>query len=105
MKVIKMKEVEGFPTPTGVPAKELLNHKHVKIMNINLEPGDEIPAHSVPVDVFFYVVSGKGTIKIGKQAKVVEATDIIICPPDTPMALSADQNDHFAVLNVKTPSI
>jgi len=34
-------------------------------------------------------VSGKGTILIGEEKAVVSATDIIICPPNTNMALWA----------------
>ncbi len=105
MKIIRMQEIEGFRTPSGVLAKELLNHKHVQVMNINLQSGDKIPPHSVPVDVFFYIVSGTGTITIGDKSKVVETTDIVICPPQTSMSLAADQDQPFVVLNVKTPSI
>lgn len=54
---------------------------------------------------FFYVVSGKGTIQIGEEKAVVNATDIIVCPPNTKMALWADQGEIFSVLNVKTPNI
>ena len=74
-------------------------------MNLNLQPGEEVPQHKVPVDVFFYVVSGKGTIQIGEEKAVVSATDIIVCPPNTNMALWADQGEIFSVLNVKTLNI
>ena len=100
-----MKEVEGFRTKTGVLAKHLLRHKNATITNINLEEGDTIPEHAVPVDVFFYIVEGKGTLKIGDSESVVSQTDIIYCPPNTNMSLKADQNDRFYVLNVKTPSL
>ncbi|MFW6265125.1 MAG: cupin domain-containing protein, partial [Bacillota bacterium] len=58
-----------------------------------------------PVDVFFYIVKGKGTLQIGEEKAVVEATDIITCPPNTKMSLNADQGEEFVVLNVKTPSL
>lgn len=31
--------------------------------------------------------------------------NIIVCPPNTNMALWAEQGDTFSVLNVKTPNI
>lgn len=105
MNIVRMNDIEGFRTPTGVLAKQLLKHKNVTIMNINLEPGDSIPAHSVPVDVFFYVVSGEGSLKIGDEESIVRETDIIVCPPNTMMSLKADRNSRFVVLNVKTPSL
>ncbi|HCX65774.1 MAG TPA: cupin domain-containing protein [Eubacteriaceae bacterium] len=105
MNIIKMKEVEGKINKRGVEAKQLISHDDTRVMNLNLKPGDEVPAHSVPVEVFFYVVDGKGTIQIGEEKAAVEATDIVLCPKNTKMALFADQDSNFSVLNVKTPNI
>ncbi len=74
-------------------------------MNLILEKGDSIPEHSVKVDVFFYVMHGSGTLKIGDEEAVVGEKDIILCPANTVMALRADQGQGFEVLNVKTPSL
>jgi len=100
-----MNEIETVTNARGVTSRQLLNHDYTTIMNIILQPGDSVPEHAVPVDVFFYVVSGKGNIKIGDEEAVVSATDIIVCPPNTKMSLVADQGVEFAVLNVKTPSL
>lgn len=105
MKVIKMGEIEGQENKRGVIAKQLHKNEDVQIMNLELSPGDEVPAHSVPVNVFFYVVSGKGTISIGGETAVVEEDDIIPCPEETEMALYADQGEDFSVINVKTPAL
>lgn len=103
MKIIRMSEIEGRVNPRGVVAKELINHEHVKVMNLVLKPGDSIPEHAVNVDVFFYVVKGKGTLKIGDEKAAVAETDIVLCPPKTPMSVYADQGEEFVILNVKTP--
>ncbi|WP_018248693.1 cupin domain-containing protein [Orenia marismortui] len=105
MEIIKMDQVEGSKNKRGVVAKKLLKHDNAQIMNLVLSPGDVVPEHSVPVDVFFYIVEGKGTLQIGDEESVVEAKDIIICPPNTKMSLKADQEEEFVVLNVKTPSL
>ncbi len=105
MKIIQMDKIKGKKNKRGVIAKELINHENTKVMNLELTPGDHVPHHKVPVDVFFYIVSGKGTIQIGKEKSVVEAKDIVLCPPNTKMALWADQAEDFKVLNVKTPNI
>lgn len=105
MNIIRMNEIEGKKNMRGVVAKQLISHDNTRVMNLNLQPGDEVPQHKVPVDVFFYVVSGKGTIQIGEEKAVVNATDIIVCEPNTNMALWADQGETFNVLNVKTPNI
>lgn len=105
MKVISMDDIEGQINKRGIESKKLLKHENAQIMNLILEPGDEVPSHSVPVNVFFYVVSGSGTIKIDEEQAVVEEKDIVPCPPETEMSLSADQEEEFSVLNVKTPSL
>lgn len=105
MQIIKMNQVEGKKNKRGVTAKQLLKHDNAQIMNLILQPGDEVPSHSVPVDVFFYIVDGKGTLQIGEEKVIVYATDIVVCPPNTKMSLQADQEEKFVVLNVKTPSL
>lgn len=105
MEIIKMSEIAGTKNHRGIMSKKLIQHQHTTVMNLILQPEESIPEHSVGVDVFFYVVSGKGTIHIGEEkAKVVEK-DIVLCPANTSMALQADQGEGFEVLNVKTPSI
>lgn len=105
MKIIKINKLKGKENKRGVFTKKLINHDNATVMNLTLTSGDIVPEHSVPVDVFFYVVEGKGTLKIGEEEKVVEEKDIIICPPNTKMSLKADQGVKFSVLNVKTPSL
>lgn len=100
-----MNEVEGKMNKRGVLAKELFKHENAKVMNLVLNPEDVIPEHKVPVNVFFYVVEGTGTLKIGDEEAVVSATDIVLCPPNTLMSVKADQGEQFVILNVKTPSI
>lgn len=105
MEIIKMNEVKGMINKRGVEVKQLIKHKDTTVMNLVLKPGDVVPEHSVPVNVFFYIVEGKGTLKIADEEKIVEEKDIILCPPNTNMSLKADQEESFVVLNVKTPSL
>lgn len=105
MNVIKMEEIEGEENKRGILAKKLIIHENAEVTNLVLSPGDEVPEHSVPVDVFFYVVSGKGTLQIGGEQEIVEEDDIIPCPPKTKMSLKADQGEKFSIINVKTPSL
>mgnify|MGYP006283506267 CR=1 FL=1 len=105
MDIIKMNELDGNRNKRGVIAKKILKNEDVQVMNLVLNPGDEIGKHSVPVNVFFYIVEGKGSLQIGDEVNLVEEKDIIPCPPNTEMSLQADQGERFVVLNVKTPSL
>lgn len=103
MEIIKMESIPLTQNKRGVDARHLLERSSVKVTNLVLNPGDEVPEHAVPVDVFFYVVSGRGKITIGGETAEVQATDIIPCPANTPMAVRA-VDEKLVVLNVKTPN-
>lgn len=105
MKVIRMAEVKGAINKRGFLAKTLVEHKNATVKNIIITSGDIIPNHDVPVDVFFYVIKGKGTIVIGGEELAVKETDIVVCPQNVEMSVRADQGTDFSFLNVKTPSL
>ena len=105
MNIIKMDKIELTKNMRGVSSRQLINHENTRVMNIVLREGESVPSHQVPVDVFFYIISGRGTIQIGEEKAIVEEKDIILCPPNVSMALWADQGEGFNFLNVKTPNI
>lgn len=101
--VIHIDSVPLFTTERGIRARQVLNTAPYRIMNIVLEPGQTIPKHTSPVDVFFYVLTGSGEISIGATAHTVRANDILPCPKDTDMSLQAGDKG-LSVLNVKAPN-
>lgn len=103
MEVIHMDDVEVIINQRGIEAKKLVNRETVSVMNLNLRPGQKIGSHSMPVDVLFYVVEGRGEIEIGGIKSEVSARDIVICPAKTTMALHAAVDERFSLLNIKTP--
>lgn len=103
MEIIKMESIPLTQNKRGVGARHLLERDGVKVTNLVLNPGDEVPEHTAPVDVFFYVVSGKGRITVGGETAEVQATDIVPCPANTPMAVKA-VGEKLVILNVKTPN-
>ena len=105
MKIIRMSDIKGELNKKGFLTKTLIDHQNAAVRNIVLKPGEVIPPHKVEVDVFFYVVKGKGTIVIGEEDNLVVEGDIVVCPPNTYMSVKANQDVEFSFLNVKTPSI
>lgn len=105
MEIIKLNEVRGSINPRGIESKVVLKNPDTTVTKIMLKPDDVLGKHKVPVNVFFYVIKGKGTIGIGDEESVVEKNQIIVCPPNTMMTLKADQGEAFEVINVKTPSL
>ena len=63
-----------------------------------------LDTHVTPVDVFFYVVSGRGSVEIGAEKAAVQAQDLVFSPQNVPHALQAAEDAPFEVLVVKTPN-
>lgn len=104
---MKHMNLENIPTEInirGIQAKKIVHHKNTTIKNLILEVNESIPVHQVPVDVTFFILEGTGTIKIGNDSFLVKKDDIVLCPPNTPMSVSAD-NTGLSFLNIKTPGI
>ncbi len=104
MEVIRMESVEAALTPRGVTGRKLVDIPAVHVMNLILQPGEEVPFHVTPVDVLFYVVKGQGTVLIGDESAPVGETDLVVSPKEIPHALQADRGEVFQVLVIKTPN-
>lgn len=105
MSVIKLDDLKSEKNMRGIMTKDVLKNDNVQVKNLLLEKGDVIPEHKVPVDVFFHVIEGRGTIQIGDNEYELEETDFITCPPNTKMKVMANKDKNFNILNVKTPSM
>ncbi|MGM0509132.1 MAG: cupin domain-containing protein, partial [Fusobacteriota bacterium] len=63
--------------------------------------GGELPTHKTPVDVIFYVISGKGEVEIGDERKEVEEGSFIDSPANIPHAWYNPNNKPLSVLVIK----
>lgn len=104
MEVIRLHELEKVVTPKGLQVRHVMRQKEVAVVNILLQPGEEVPMHSTPVDVFFYIHEGSGTVHIGDEQAVVSQGEIVLSPADIPHGLAASEGVEFSVLVVKTPN-
>ena len=104
MEIIRMGEVAPVITSRGARARRLIDKPDVQVVNLSLEPGQVVEKHLTPVDVFFYVVEGTGSIEIGDETGEVRAGDIVLSPAKIPHGLRAAKDSAFSVLVVKTPN-
>ncbi len=98
-------ELEAKTNIRGVSAKTIVDHEHATIKNLLLHPGDLIPPHQVPVNVTFFILGGKGSITIKNETYPVKKDDIVLCSPNIPMSIKADDNHSLSFLNIKTPGL
>ncbi|MCK4257840.1 MAG: cupin domain-containing protein [Halanaerobiales bacterium] len=103
MKVIRLNDMEKVVTSKAVQVRHVINQPEVAVVNVVLQPGEVLPLHSTPVDVFFYVHSGHGAIIIDEEREIVKQGEIVLSPKDIPHGLIASEDSEFSVLVVKTP--
>ncbi|MFW5794176.1 MAG: cupin domain-containing protein [Bacillota bacterium] len=105
MKHFNLKDLDYNINKRGVSAATLVDHEHATIKNLFLNPGEKIPPHKVAVNVTFFVLAGNGKITIGEETKSIKTHDIVLCPPNTYMSLTANEDSHLSFLNIKTPGL
>ena len=104
MKIIDIKNVQIADTPHKVAVKRLFNFEHATIIHIKLKPGETLKRHLTPVDVFFYVLEGKGIVEIGKERKEIQKDQLIFSPAKISHVLANESDETFRFLVIKTPT-
>jgi mannose-6-phosphate isomerase-like protein (cupin superfamily) len=90
-------------TPHGVDVRKLFDSEHVQVVEIKLLPDEGLKKHITPVDVFFYVLEGKGIVEIGDEQSEVAKDQLIESPKGIPHCLLNESESPFRFLVVKTP--
>jgi mannose-6-phosphate isomerase-like protein (cupin superfamily) len=103
MKKVKVSEAEARNNPHGIDARKLYDSDHAMATHINLKPGEQLKRHITPVDVFFYVLEGKGIIEIGDEKEEVGQDTLIDSPAKIPHCWYNESNENLRVLVVKVP--
>jgi quercetin dioxygenase-like cupin family protein len=104
MKIIKVNELESIKNPHGVNVKKLYDTDYAQVMYVTLMPGEALKPHTTPVDVFFYVLSGKGDVEIGNERETVTANCLVDSPANIQHCLYNYSDEIFKVLVVKVPN-
>lgn len=103
MKTIHIHDAEANPNPHGVETKKLYDTEHALVVHITLKPGESLKRHITPVDVFFYVLEGKGVVEIGDERQEVTPDTIIESPAKIPHCWYNESEQVLRVLVVKVP--
>ncbi len=101
MKVTKVDSTPAFQNAHGVEAKKLYAAKNAEVIFMNLKPSQSLKKHTTPVDVFFYILEGKGEVEIGSETQEVEEDTLIESPKNIPHLLRSTGTGIFRFLVVK----
>lgn len=103
MKITRVQEIGGFQNPHAIEAKRLYDTDNAEAIHMALKPGQSLKKHITPVDVFFYVLEGKGIVEIGDEKQEVEKDMLIESPKNSPHLLRNTGQGTFRFLVVKVP--
>lgn len=99
----KLAETETMKNPHGVDARNLYNTQDAMITIITLSPGESLNRHITPVDVAFYVLSGKGIVEVGEEKQEVSAGTLIESPKDIVHCWYNESSEPLKFMVVKAP--
>jgi quercetin dioxygenase-like cupin family protein len=103
MKITDVSKVVSGPNPHHVDARKIYDSPRAMAVVITLRPGESLKKHITPVDVFFYVLEGEGTVEIGDEKKTVGKDMLVESPARVPHRWMNEGKAIFRVLVVKVP--
>lgn len=86
--------------PGARTKKDVFKGEHFSVVVIGLDSGYEIPPHDEPYEVFFYVVSGRGTITAGEKQWDVEPGSMVFAPVGSRGIKCVE---HLTILGIQEP--
>jgi len=101
MKIAKVSETGTFQNPHGIDARKLMDLPKAQVVHMKLGPGDSLKKHITPVDVFFYVLEGEGSVEIGDEKITVSTDTLIESPANIPHAWYNESQGTLRFLVIK----
>jgi quercetin dioxygenase-like cupin family protein len=81
--------------------KKIYNTQNSEVIHMALSAGQSLKRHTTPVDVFFYILEGRGIVEVGDETQEVEKDTIIDSPKGIPHLLKNTGDGLFRFLVVK----
>lgn len=103
MKIVKVKETKTFQNAHGVDARKIFQTQNAEVIHMALAAGQSLKKHTTPVDVFFYILEGKGVVEVGEETQEVEKDTLIDSPKGIAHLLRNTGEGVFRFLVVKLP--
>ena len=103
LEITKVGDVSSSKNPHGVDARQIYSHPNAQVIVLTLKPGESLKRHITPVDVFFYVLEGKGVVEVGDEKKEVSKDTIIHSPAKIVHCWHNKSDSILKVMVAKTP--
>ena len=103
MEFTKVSETAASKNPHGVDARPIYSHENAQVIILTLQSGESLRRHITPVDVFFYVLEGKGIVEIGDEKKEVGKDTIVHSPAKIVHCWYNESDKPLRIMVAKTP--
>lgn len=103
IKTRKPEDIAIMETAHGVDARNLYDTPDAMITVITLQPGQSLKRHITPVDVAFYVLSGRGVVEVGEEKIEADADTLVESPRDIVHCWYNQHDRPLRFLVIKAP--
>ena len=103
LEITKVNEIPSSKNPHGVDARPIYAHENAQVIILTLKPGESLRRHITPVDVFFYVLDGKGIVEVGEEKKEVKKDSIVHSPAKIVHCWYNESEKPLRILVAKIP--
>ncbi len=103
MKTIEVKNAKTVDNPHGVDARKIYDTENAIVVHMTIAPGESLKRHITPVDVFFYVLSGRGIVEVGDEKLEVGPDTLIESPAKIVHCWYNEGDEPLRVIVVKVP--
>jgi len=103
LEITKVSETASSKNPHGVDARPIYSHENAQVIVLTLKSGESLKRHITPVDVFFYVLEGKGILEVGDEKKEVDEDTIVHSPAKIVHCWYNESDKPLRIMVAKTP--
>lgn len=101
-----MKNVfEDIPyTDSHMGKRQLVDEKHLLVMQVALKPGQQVPQHNANSNVHLLIIEGQVIVTLDGQDTVAAKGSLLPVGYKTPMSLRNDTQENASFLILKSPN-
>ena len=101
MNILNYNAVEADEKGKGYSGKVFASDTSVKIVQMTIEPGGQVPLHTTQVDVIFHVIKGEATITVGDESTTVSPGYIVDSPAEVPHGIVNTSTERFVIMVIQ----
>lgn len=103
MNTVKVSEQPVAENAHCIDVRRVYDTEYALASHLTLKPGEKLIRHITPVDVFFYVLEGRGIIEVGDEKREVSSDTVIDSPRNIPHCWYNESDEILRILVVKIP--